>query len=138
MPAQSGGDPIAVWGNPESAQFTEWSDIVSVHYYGAPEALEPFFQKHADRPILCTEWLTRPGPNSFQKMLPLFAKYRVGWYQWGLVAGRTQTYYSWGSKPGDPMPKVWMCDVLRPNGTPFDPNEMTLVRQFQFEEPKED
>ncbi|MBM4091286.1 MAG: hypothetical protein FJ276_17965, partial [Planctomycetes bacterium] len=125
---------VAVWGNPHSARFAELSDVVSVHYYGEPAGLEPFLRKHADRPILCTEWLTRPGPCSFEGMLPLFARYRVGWYHWGLVAGRTQTYYSWSSQPGAPMPKVWMCDVLHPDGTPYDPREMERVRSFRFDE----
>jgi hypothetical protein len=68
-------------------------------------------------------------------MLPVFARHHLGWYHWGLVAGRTQTYYTWSSKRGDPAPDVWMCDVLHADGTPFDNDEMELVRSFQFDDP---
>jgi hypothetical protein len=68
-------------------------------------------------------------------MLPVFARYQLGWYHWGFVAGRTQTYYSWSSRRGDAAPDVWMCDVLREDGTPFSEEEMQLVRKFKFEDP---
>jgi hypothetical protein len=74
-------------------QFLELSDVLSIHYYGGG-GLDAFFTQQKqkfNRPILCTEWMMRPGPGGFEGMLPLFAKHRVGWYNWGLVAGRTQT-----------------------------------------------
>jgi hypothetical protein len=32
------------------------------------------------------------------------------------------------------MPEVWMCDVLRPDGAPYDPAEIDLIKGFDFRE----
>ena len=64
--------------------------------------------------------------------LPIFAKNKVSWYQWGLVAGETQTYMHWGSKKGDPEPDIWQHDVFHKDGKPYDPKELGLVKQFEF------
>jgi hypothetical protein len=125
---------VAVWGNPQSRQFPPISDVGAIHSYGA-NGLEEFIRwchEDLERPVLCTEWLARPS-GGFNRMLPLFAKHRVGWYHWGLVAGRTQTFYSYQSRRGDPMPEVWLHDTLRPNGTPYDHEEMDLLQSFAFE-----
>jgi len=50
------------------------------------------------RPIACTEWLFRQGGNTPKNVLPLFKKHKVAAYHWGLVEGRTQTYFPLGSK----------------------------------------
>ena len=71
---------------------------------------------------------------SFAAILPLFARARVGWFHWGLVTGRTQTYMPWGSKPGDPVPAVWQHDVYHPDGRPYDAGELALVRAFGFDD----
>ena len=84
------------------------------------------------RPLLCTEWLRRQADNTFADILPLFGPYQVGWYHWGLVAGKTQTYMPWGSRRGDPMPAVWQHDVFHPDGRPYNPHELDLVRAFTF------
>ena len=31
----------------------------------------------------------------------------IGAINWGLVSGKTQTIYPWGSPPGAPPPKIW-------------------------------
>lgn len=49
---------------------------------------------------------------------------------WGLVKGRIQTYYPWGSKPGTPEPKLWFHDLLHPDGTPYNPVEIEVIRKF--------
>src|SRR5690625_5232417 len=78
------------------------SDVISFHYYKKPEneMLHRFLEKFKNRPILCTEWLFRQNGNTFESMLPIFNQCNVGWYIWGLVAGRTQTFMHWGSKKG--------------------------------------
>jgi hypothetical protein len=76
--------------------------------------------------------LRRQAGNTFADILPLFAKHHVGWYHWGLVAGRTQTHMHWGSKQGDPMPKVWQHDTFHQDGTPYDPQELKLIQAFRF------
>lgn len=55
---------------------------------------------------------------------------QVGCYNWGLVSGKTQTIYPWGSKKGSPEPNVWAHDLLRRDGTPFDPKEVALFKKL--------
>ena len=31
----------------------------------------------------------------------------LGAINWGLVSGKTQTIFPWGSKPGTQTPKIW-------------------------------
>ena len=112
------------------------SDIISFHGYGNAEETSGRIEllRACGRPILCTEWLCRQSGNTFEEILPIFACHEIGWYHWGLVAGRTQTYMPWGSKPGDPIPTVWQHDTFHDNGTPYDANEMTLLASFDFRE----
>ena len=117
-----------------SSHLFELSDIVTFHYYGAAEDIGPSLARcHAHgRPVICTEWLRRHHGNTYAEMLPVFAENRIGWYNWGLVAGRTQTYLAWESKQGDPTPAVWQHDMMHPDGTPLDPGELDLIRRFAF------
>ena len=62
--------------------------------------------------------------------LPIFKKEQVGCYNWGLVSGKTQTIYAWGTKKGAPEPEIWFHDLLNKDGTPFDPNEAYLFRKL--------
>jgi len=80
------------------------------------------------RPVLCTEWLHRQSSNTVAAILPLLAREHVGCYNWGLVAGRTQTFMPWGSNPGDPVPALWQHDLFYADGTPFDPAECDVFR----------
>lgn len=113
-------------------RFAELSDVISFHAYDPPEGVRAKieFLQRFKRPILCTEFLRRQVGNTFAALLPLFAQHKVGWYFWGLVAGKTQTYLDWSSKPGDPPPKIWQHDLLHPDGTPFDPAEVELLREW--------
>lgn len=128
---------VAVWGSFDSKAsklFIELSDIVSFHAYNGPQSVEATIKQCAalDRPIICSEWLRRQVGNDFAGILPLFAKHKVGWYHWGLVAGRTQTYMHWGSRKGSPTPKIWQHDVFKRDGTPYDANELEMIRNFAF------
>jgi hypothetical protein len=53
------------------------------------------------RPILCTEYMARGAGSTFDSSLPIAKKYNVAAINWGLVAGKTQTYLPWtpGSVP---------------------------------------
>jgi len=48
----------------------------------------------------------------------------------GLVAGKGNFYYPWGSKQGAPEPKIWHHDILRSDGTPYDPQETAFIKQL--------
>jgi hypothetical protein len=126
---------IGAWTDFEGKMSTalmEMSDVVSFHGYDDPDGVQKKISvcRKNNRPILCTEWLRRQVGNTFETILPIFARERIGGYHWGLVAGRTQTYMHWGSKKGDPMPEVWQHDVLHPDGTPYHGSEFDLLRRY--------
>jgi hypothetical protein len=128
---------IGAWANfngKMSKRLMELSDIVSFHGYDGVTGIKNKLKicEGYGRPIICTECLRRQVGNTFNAILPVFSEHNVGWYNWGLVAGRTQTYMPWGSKKGDPMPKVWQHDMLHPDGRPYDAKEIELIRKFEF------
>lgn len=104
-------------------------DLVTFHNYGDAPGVERQIQdlKAQGRPVVCTEWLRRTAGSEFRTHLPLFQREHVGCFNWGLVAGKTQTIYPWGSKEGGPEPETWFHDLLRKDGTPFDPTETELI-----------
>ncbi len=131
---------IGVWArfdDPMSQTLAQMSDIVSFHGYDAAAGVTEKIQSldRFQRPILCTEWLCRGAGNTFEAILPILARERIGAYQWGLVAGRTQTYMPWGSKQGDPMPQLWQHDVFHPDGTPFAEQEFQLLKKYLHDFP---
>jgi len=108
------------------------SDVVSFHGYDDPRGVRHKITlcESFGRPVLCTEWLRRQTGNTFENLLRVFDEHRVGCYHWGLVAGRTQTYYPWGSPPNAPEPTQWQHDVLRRDGTPFSRAEVGIIKAF--------
>ena len=124
------------------------SDVITFHNYSTPESLEAAILRHTEtfaaRPILCTEYMARSRGSTFQNALPIFKKYGMGCYNWGLVLGKTQTHFDWTTiaklpelqangavlKPGDPMPEpeLWFHEIFRPDGTPYDPAETAFIR----------
>jgi hypothetical protein len=125
-----------VWsGNKELNDFQETvSDVITFHNYNNAKNLSEQIsrlKKHG-RPVICTEWLRR-GNSDVATHLPIFKKERVGCYNWGLVAGKTQTIYPWGSKENAPEPRIWFHDLLRKNGKPFDEAEVKLFRKLTAE-----
>jgi hypothetical protein len=106
------------------------SDITSFHHYGKADELRRHIDdlKKLGRPVVCTEWMARTHHSNVATHLPVFAETGVACYNWGLVSGKTQTIYPWGSKPGSPEPKTWFHDLFRADGTPFDAREVELFR----------
>ena len=107
------------------------SDIISFHNYENDAHLgeQIAHLRGYNRPLLCTEWLRR-GHSDVAACLPIFQREGVHCCNWGLVAGKTQTIYPWGSVGGEPEPAVWFHDLLRPDGLPFDPEEIRLFRSL--------
>ena len=56
----------------------------------------------------------------------------TGAYNWGFVAGKTQTQYPWDSwqKQYTSEPPVWFHEILRPDGTAYRAEEVELIRQL--------
>jgi hypothetical protein len=105
------------------------SDIVTFHNYSdaASLATQIAALKAHGRPLICTEWLRR-GASDVATHLPVFKAAGVGCINWGLVSGKTQTIYPWGSPGGQPEPALWFHDLFRGDGTPFSAAETALFR----------
>lgn len=113
----------------------ENSDVITFHNYDSPEEMERRIQllQRFNRPILCTEYMARGLNNTFENILPVFKKHRVGGYSWGLVAGKTQTNYAWDSwsVTYDGEPNLWFHDIFREDGTPYKEEEVHFLIQFK-------
>jgi hypothetical protein len=111
------------------------SDVISFHSYDWPEAFEAriLSLKPLGRPIICTEYMARGNGSTFDTSLPLAKKYDVGAINWGLVAGKTQTYLPWDSwdRPYVRLqPTVWFHEVFRQDDTPYRQHEVDLIREL--------
>jgi len=75
----------------------DMSDVISFHSYDKPEEFEKriVWLQPYNRPILCTEYMARGNGSTFQGSLPIAKKDHVAAINWGLVAGKTQTYLPW-------------------------------------------
>ncbi len=110
------------------------SDVVSFHNYEeAPKfARQVELLKRYKRPILCTEYMARGVGSTFQGTLPIAKANKVAAINWGLVAGKTQTYLPWDSweKPyiNGREPAVWFHEVFRTDGKPYRPEEVDFIR----------
>ena len=67
------------------------------------------------RPLLCTEYMARPAGSTFDPHPRLLKPSTVAAYNWGFVAGKTQTIYPWDSwkKAYTAEPPVWFHDIFR-------------------------
>ena len=112
----------------------EQSDIITFHCYSdlAQTKARVGSLERYHRPIICTEYMARPAGSTFQDVLPYFMQQRIGAYNWGFVAGKTQTIYPWDSwtKAYTAEPEVWFHDIFRPDGTPYDPDEVELIKHL--------
>jgi len=112
----------------------EHSDVITFHNYESPEEVERRILqlKRFKRPILCTEYMARGLNNTFENILPIFRKYEVSGYSWGLVAGKTQTNYAWDSwsVTYDGEPNLWFHDIFHADGTPYNKEEVEFLIQF--------
>jgi hypothetical protein len=110
------------------------SDIISFHCYEDKTGTEKRILelKRFDRPLLCTEYMARPFKNTFQEILPLFKEHNIGAYNWGLVAGKSQTHCPWDSweTPYEKEPKLWFHDIFRANGEAYNKKEVKFLKTF--------
>ncbi|TPG35243.1 cellulase family glycosylhydrolase [Mycolicibacterium hodleri] len=110
------------------------SDVVSFHSYAKPADFEGRIAELAplQRPILCTEYLARSLGSSVEEILPIAKRHDVGAYNWGLVAGKTQTYLPWDSwdRPQPEPPRVWFSDLLRLDGRAYQDGEIAAIRRL--------
>jgi hypothetical protein len=128
------------WGDPSQQSETvkiqlAESDIITFHNYEWPEGFEARIKELLPfhRPILCTEYMARGAGSTFDNSLPVAKKYNVAAINWGLVAGKTQTYLPWDSwqRPYvNIQPTIWFHEVFRQNDKPYREREVELLRQL--------
>jgi len=111
------------------------SDVITFHNYDWPEGFEARILelKPLGRPIICTEYMARGNGSTFDGSLPIAKKYNVGAINWGLVAGKTQTYYPWDSWQRPYVliqPTIWFHEVFKQDDTPYRQHEVNLIREL--------
>ena len=123
------GKPLA----PIEALMLEESDVVTFHNYGTLDEVRRRVEelRRFGRPILCTEYMARPRGSRFDPILAYLEEEKVGAYNWGFVAGKTQTIYPWDSwtTPYSSEPAVWFHDIFRQDGTAFDEVEVAYINK---------
>ena len=125
----------------------ENSDVITFHTYEG-EKLQETIDRLAkyERPLLCTEYMAREFGSTFEFSLPIFKEGNIGCFNWGLVAGKSQTHFGWSTildlkkkkeageflEDGDaiPEPAIWFHDILRVDGTPYSEDEVNFIKQI--------
>ena len=114
------------------------SDVISFHCYENKAGIESRIKalKQFNRPILCTEYMARPFGSTFEEVMPLLKEHNVGCYNWGFVAGKTQTHLPWDSWANSYQsePELWFHDIFRENGEPYIPREVDVIRELTRKE----
>lgn len=85
-----------------------------------------------DRPLVCTECMTRVNGSTYARTLIDFAKYNINFYTWGLsacdpnweVKWDRSTFYNW-----DPM----FHNALYADNEPYNESEPQWVKNFDFQ-----
>lgn len=110
------------------------SDVVSFHWYGDRASTEARIKDvmRYGRPAFCTEYMARPFNSTFQEILPLFQQYGIGAYNWGFVAGKSQTHCPWDSWQirYENEPELWFHDIFRANGEPYITEEVSFLKEL--------
>jgi len=110
------------------------SDVISFHCYSNKTGMQKRIEKlkRFDRPLLCTEYMARPLGSTFQDILPLLKGNNIGAYNWGFVAGKSQTHCPWDSwtKNYKKEPRVWFHDIFRATGEPFKKSELEFLKKI--------
>jgi hypothetical protein len=68
--------------------------------------------------------------------MPLLKEHNIGAYNWGFVAGKTQTHFPWDSWKSsyESEPEVWFHDIFRANGQAYDLHEVEVIRNITRKE----
>jgi hypothetical protein len=111
------------------------SDVISFHNYDWPEGFEARIKElqPLHRPLICTEYMARGNGSTFDTVLPIAKQYDVAAINWGLVAGKTQTYLPWDSWQRPYVliqPTIWFHEVFRQDDTPYRQREVDLIREL--------
>jgi endo-1,4-beta-mannosidase len=131
---------VGVW-NKELVDLNNYqlanSDVTTYHNYMEPEVHKEWIDslRTYGRPLICTEYMARTRNSRFDNVMPMLKEENIGAYNWGLVAGKTNTIYAWDTPmPDGKEPKVWFHDIFRKDGTPYKKSEVELIKQLTEKE----
>ena len=99
------------------------SDVISFHNYGQLPDIRLASRAAAVRPADAVHRIHGPRRGStFDPILGYLKQQHIGAYNWGFVAGKTQTIYPWDSwkKPYPAEPALWFHDIFHADGKPYD------------------
>jgi hypothetical protein len=128
---------LGTWADPAKLSpmekfMLEESDVISFHNYADLEEVKKCVEslRRYGRPILCTEYMARPRGSTFSPLLGYFKDQKVAAYNWGFVAGKSQTIYPWETwtKVYTNEPQVWFHDIFRTNGTAYSVQELHYIK----------
>ncbi len=120
--------------NPVEVVQLAQSDVISFHSYGKPDEMADWVKhlRRYHRPLVCTEYMARPAGSTFDPELGYLKQERIGAYNWGFVAGKSNTIYPWDSwqAPYAAEPPVWFHDIFRADGKPYRVEEVEYIRKI--------
>jgi hypothetical protein len=109
------------------------SDVISYHNYSdyGNHETEIRYLSLLGRPMVCSEYMARKLHSTFESIMPLLKKYRVGAINWGFVSGKTNTIHAWDEpRPQGGEPELWFHDIFRADKTPFSQNEVDFIKSI--------
>ena len=127
------------WSNADSLKpiekmMVEQSDIISFHNYDSGEEIEKRIQwlQRYNRPIICTEYMSRGNGSTFEGSMPVAKKYKIAMFNWGLVSGKSQTIFPWDSwsKKYTTQPDLWFHDIFYKDGKPYKQTEVDFISKI--------
>ena len=121
--------------------------MITFHTYEGEKLQETISRlKENNRPLICTEYMAREFGSTFKFSMPIFKENNVGCFNWGLVAGKSQTHFGWSTimelkkkkEEGDflddeediPEPEIWFHDILRKDGKPYNVEETNFIKEI--------
>ena len=128
---------LSTWADPAKLSpiekfMLEESDIITFHNYANIDEVKQCVQnlRRYNRPILCTEYMARPRGSTFDPIMGYLKDQKVGAYNWGFVAGKSQTIYPWETwtKTYTNEPAIWFHDIFRSNGVPYSIQEVHYIK----------
>ncbi len=109
------------------------SDVTTYHNYSDEVEHKKWIDslRTTGRPLICTEYMARTRGSLFKNIMPMLKAENIGAYNWGLVAGKTNTMYAWDAPmPDGKEPKIWFHDIFRKDGTPYNKEEVELIKSL--------
>ena len=120
-----------VYNNDIDRLALEYSDVITFHAYCDLAHAQQYVGEltKMGRPVISTEWMARSIGSKIDDQLEFYHRNKIGCYNWGMVKGRSQTHLPWPHLPEESN-QPWFHDVLWPDGTAYNQDEVQLVSKL--------